>query len=118
VEDPYKRRFEQDRSLRDAARTLLQQDVEFLRGDNARRSVATRMADRAKSGASSAAEEASAFVSDNRGSVAGGAALAGVALAVALFRRPLFDLFCQISGLSFDPEQVSPPPHSGIEDEN
>ncbi len=100
MSDPYMRRFEQDRALRDAAKDLVQQDLDFLRGNNAERGVGGRIADRARSGASNLAGEATDYASDNRGTVAAGVALAGAALALAIFRRPLLEAIGDLIGLN------------------
>ena len=118
MSDPYRLRFEQDRALRDAARDLVQQDVDFLRGDNARRSAAERIGDRAGAKASSLAGKAFDFASANSGAVTTGVALAGVVIALTIFRQPLIATICEWIGIDPEQEQAPPPPHSIREQES
>lgn len=96
--DRYQTRLDADRAMRDAARGLVEQDVAFLRGDNARRSVPARMSDRARGAAGNAAEKASGIASDNRGAVGAAAAVGLAALALFLFRKPLIALLAEWIG--------------------
>ncbi len=112
MSDPYKMRFEQDRALRDAARNLLQQDMAFLRGHNTKCGAGVRLTDRAASGASFFAEHVADYASNKRGTVATGVALAGAAIALAIFRRPLMDALGNLTGLKDNPEPEGQDLHS------
>lgn len=74
-----------DRRLRDSAKALLTADIEFLKGDLARKGVKDRAIDRFKSGAIDVYDEAMDVASDHKGALA--ALLA--ALAVWAARHPL-----------------------------
>lgn len=80
-------RLAEDRHLRDAARALLQADVENLRADLAQKGVGKRALGRAGESAAALGEEAIDVLASNKGIVAGVVA----ALALWFAREPILD---------------------------
>ena len=78
-----------DRRIRDSAKTVVMADLEFLKGDLARKGLGERAADRIKSGALDVYDEAFETAADNKGVIAAVVA----AIAVWLARNPLLALF-------------------------
>ena len=83
------RQLREDRALRDAARALVDADVEHLKGEWGRKSLATRTSDRIKEGASDLYEEAVESADEYRG------VLAALIVAIGLWfaRHPLLSAF-------------------------
>jgi len=115
--DPYKLRFEEDRAIRTAAKRLVEEDLAFLRGDNARRNVGTRRVDRTKNGAGKLAEDASQFACENSSAVASGVVLTAAALALVLFRRPLLEMVGEMFDFESAPEPEGQDLHSDTKQE-
>ncbi|WP_379550286.1 hypothetical protein [Qipengyuania sp. DGS5-3] len=79
----------EDRALRDAAKALLDADVENVREDFSSKSLALRAKDRVTEGASEVYEEAVGVAGDNKGAL-----IAIIAALVMWFaRNPITDLF-------------------------
>ena len=81
-------RMREDRTLRDAARALVEADVANLRASLAARSIPGRVADRITEGAADALEEATELAERHKGALA--AILAGFVLWLA--RNPILEL--------------------------
>jgi len=83
------RQLLEDRALRDAARALVQADVENLKADLKGKSIGSRVADRMTEGAVDVFEEAVDVAEDNKG------VLATLIAAVVLWfaRNPIMSLF-------------------------
>lgn len=81
-------RMREDRTLRDAARALVEADVANLRASLAARSIPGRVADRITESAADALDEATDLAERHRGAIA--AILAGIVLWFA--RNPILDL--------------------------
>lgn len=77
----------EDRHLRDAARALVEADIENLRADLASRTIGERAIDRITEGASEVYEEAMEVAADNKGALA--AILAALLLWFA--RHPILE---------------------------
>lgn len=99
---PGKNRLLQDRAMRDAARGNLTNDVSFLKQDVKEKGVAARLLDLGKDNARTMADGARGLADDNRGKMAGGAALAVAGLAAWIFRKPIMaaidDLLADMQG--------------------
>ena len=80
-------RLAEDRHLRDAARALLEADVQSLRADLAHKGLAKRALGRAGEGAAALGEEAVDVLASNKGIIAGVVA----ALALWFARVPILD---------------------------
>ena len=93
-----KAEYHRDRALRDAAKTNLDNDMEFMKADVERRGIGTRLADYATDNSQRAARNASAFARDNTGSVAGGTAILFAALAAWIFWDPLMRMVDEMLG--------------------
>jgi len=79
----------EDRALRDAAKSLLDADVENVREDFSGKGLAVRAKDRLTEGASEVYDEASHVAADNKGAL-----IAIIAALVMWFaRNPITDLF-------------------------
>ena len=83
------RQMLEDRALRNAARALVQADVEHLKADLKGKSIGSRVADRMTEGAVDVFEEAVEVAEDNKG------VLATLIAAVVLWftRNPIMSLF-------------------------
>lgn len=77
-----------DRHVRDAARALVEADLQNLRSDLSARSIGDRAKDRLTQGASEVYEEAIEVAADNKG------ALAAIVAALALWfaRNPILEV--------------------------
>lgn len=76
-----------DRRLRDSARALLAADIEFMKGDLARKGLSERAGDRIRQGALDVYDEAFEVAADNKGALA--ALIAAVLLWFA--RHPILE---------------------------
>ena len=78
-----------DRHLRDSARAVVEADIEHIKADFARRSLAGRAVDRIAEGATDVYEEALDVAEDNKG------ALAAIIAALVLWfaRNPIIEAF-------------------------
>lgn len=93
--------LQEDRAVRDAAHTVFQTDLAFIRGDLALRGMGRRLAARIEESAVETANEAAELVKRNPGKTAALAAV-GVAAIVWFARKPLASLF---GGKSQRPEE-------------
>ena len=84
-----KNRLLEDRALRDAARGNLTHDVTFLKQEVKDKGVGARLLDMSTDNAQTIAAGARDLAEDNRGKMAGGAALAIAGIAAWIFRKPI-----------------------------
>lgn len=82
-------RMTADRYVRDSARTLVEADLQHLRGGLAQKGLGARAVDRVKTGAADVYEEALEVAAENKGAVAAVVA----AIIVWFARHPLLALF-------------------------
>ena len=75
-----------DRTLRNAAKRLLRHDVAAVKGDVSERGLGGRMLDRARDGASEAAQGAAGYADEHRAQVGTGLAVGIGALLAYIFR--------------------------------
>lgn len=81
-----KARLQEDRAMRDVAKSLMMNDLEHLRGDMQAKGVASRFTSRMREGAEGLAEDTSQFARENPGRIGSGVGL-GISLLFAwLFR--------------------------------
>lgn len=84
-----KNRLLEDRALRDAARGNVTHDVAFLKQEVRDKGVGARLLDTSKDNARTIAAGARDLAQDNRGKMAGGAALAVAGVVAWIFRKPI-----------------------------
>ena len=97
------RQLEEDRALRDAAKSLVTRDIEHLRGDVKAQNIGKRAAIRVREGAEGAADDAGTFVREHPARVGSGAALGVGLVLLVTFRKQLSDWLgavWQASGLA------------------
>lgn len=82
-------RMTADRYVRDSARTLVEADLQHLRGGLGQKSLGARAVDRVKLGAIETYEDALDVAAENKGVIAAVAAV----IAVWLARHPILALF-------------------------
>ena len=99
-----KSNFRRDQALRDAARTNLDNDVEFIKADMERRGLGERLTDYAADASKRTASTAADFSRDNKGSVAGGTALLFAGIAAYIFWDPIMDALNDLLGREPDDE--------------
>lgn len=102
-------RLMQDRAMRNAARAVIDADLEHLKADFAPGELKSRLAESAGDVLDHAAE----IVGDNRGVI--GALLAAVAIWFA--RNPLLSLFEEASGADDEAQEPDGSPHRSEQDE-
>jgi hypothetical protein len=87
--DAIERQLLEDRALRDAAKALVQADIEHLKADFGAKDIKSRITDRLTEGAVDVFEEAVEVAEDNKG------ALVTLVIAIGLWfaRNPLMALF-------------------------
>lgn len=93
---PMKLRLAQDRALRDAARAVVTNDVEFIKADVAEHGVASRVWSTGADYARIMADGAIDVAKENRGKLSGSLALLAAGLAVWIYRDQIGDL---VSGM-------------------
>ncbi|GAA0278507.1 hypothetical protein GCM10009127_19370 [Alteraurantiacibacter aestuarii] len=86
-----KQRLAQDRANRDAARTLVTHDVDFLKDGVREKGFGLRMLDFGRDNARIATDGARDLAQNNRGIVAGGLALALAGVAAWIYRKPIME---------------------------
>ncbi|TIX50015.1 hypothetical protein [Alteraurantiacibacter aquimixticola] len=86
---PLKKRWLEDRAMRDAAREVVTSDVSFIKTDVAQQSVGSRMAESGQNTVRMMALGVADVAADNRGKVGAGLALAAAGLAAWVFRKPI-----------------------------
>jgi hypothetical protein len=89
-----KERMEEDKALRDAAKSLFEADVDFIKRDVEDGSLGKRIALRARDGALEMADEAAEYTERNPVTVAAGAAAA----VLLVFHRPILSLGRRLIG--------------------
>ncbi|MDE1466791.1 hypothetical protein [Aurantiacibacter sp. D1-12] len=102
-----KDRLREDRAMRDAAKSLVTNDIANLRGDLDEKGLAARFASRMKEGAEGVVEESTAFAKENPKRVSSGFAI-GLGLLLAwIFREPLAKFLDQLMLRHWDEMQTS-----------
>lgn len=102
-----KERLREDRAMRDAAKSLVSNDIANLRGDLDEKGLAARFASRMKEGAEGVVEESTAFAKENPKRVGSGLAI-GLGLILAwIFREPLAKFLDQLMLRHWDEMQTS-----------
>lgn len=93
---PMKLRLTQDRALRDAARAVVTNDVDYIKADVAEHGVASRVWSTGADYARIMADGAIDVAKENRGKLSGGLALLATGLALWIYRDQIGDL---VSGM-------------------
>lgn len=87
-----KAQLREDRAMRDAARSLVTNGLDHLRGDLADQGIATRAAIRMREGAEGLADDTAQFARENPGRIGSGLALGFSLLFAWLFRDQISEL--------------------------
>ncbi|GEM_PF-631679 len=94
-----KRKLLEDRAMRDAAKSVIGADLDFIKADVERQGIASRITETAKDRTKTMAAGALDLAEENKGSVTAGAAFALAGIAAWIYRKPIMDL---VDGLVAD----------------